>query len=86
VLTPGAVVNQDVVEEHQDTAAEKRVQDIIHECLECRWGIGEPERHDQELKVTMVSPERCFFNVIRVHADLMVSTAKIQLGEEYSAL
>jgi hypothetical protein len=49
-------------------------------------GIGEPERHDQELKLTMVSPERRFFNVIRVHADLMVSTAKIQLDEEYNAL
>jgi hypothetical protein len=50
--------------------------------LERRGRIGQPERHDQKLKMAMVRVERRLDHIVGVNADLMIARAKIQLGEE----
>ena len=34
-------VDQDVIKEHQDTAAQERLEDDVHECLERRGRVGQ---------------------------------------------
>jgi hypothetical protein len=41
----------------QEQTTEVGAQHVVHQRLEGRGGIGEPERHDQELEVTMVHPK-----------------------------
>jgi hypothetical protein len=66
VLCPGRVVDEDVAEEHQDEAAEEGTKHVVHHCLECGWHVGEPEPHDQELKVSMVGVKRCLADICEV--------------------
>lgn len=61
---------------------EERVKDFIHERLKGCKGVRQIERHDEELEVGVVSAEHRFHGVGRVHADLVISRTKIELGEE----
>lgn len=70
--------DSDVIEENQYKLTEERLQHSVHEPLERRWCIGEAERHDQKLKVTMVTMEGYLLDVSRVHLDLMVARTEIQ--------
>jgi hypothetical protein len=58
MLRPGGVVDQYVVEEDEDAAVDERLEDVVHQRLERRGSIGQAERHHQELKVSVVCPER----------------------------
>jgi hypothetical protein len=60
-------------------------QHIVHKSLKCRRCIRQPEGHDQEFKMPVMSPERRLGHVVGVHEHLMVATAEIQLGEEFGA-
>jgi len=44
--------------------------------------VGEAERHDEELEQALVCAERGLVDVVRVHQDLMIAGAHVQLGEE----
>jgi hypothetical protein len=81
-LRPCGAVDEDVVEEDEDEAA----QDLVHERLECRRGVGEPKCHDQELEVAMVCMERRLGDVLVVHPNLVVANAEVELGEEAGAV
>jgi hypothetical protein len=73
VLGPGGAVDEDVVEEHQHEAPEERPEHRVHESLECRWCVGEAERHHQELKEAFVRAEHGLVNVGWVHEHLVVA-------------
>jgi hypothetical protein len=47
MLRLGGAVDQDVIEEDEDAAAEKRLEDVVHQRLEHRWRVGQAERHHQ---------------------------------------
>jgi hypothetical protein len=83
---PRAVVDEDIVEEDEDEAAEEWVEHIVHQCLKCGWGIVEPKRHDEELVEAIVSPKCRLLNISGVHANLVVAGAEVQLGEESGAV
>lgn len=48
VVGPGLAVYHNVVKEDKDKPVEEGLQDNVHECLECRWGVAQPEQHHQE--------------------------------------
>jgi acyl-CoA thioesterase FadM len=75
VHAPGVTEDQDVIEEHQDEHPNEIVEDVIHECLECRRHIGEAEWHDQELEVVVVRAECHFLHVSWIHEHLVVLAA-----------
>jgi hypothetical protein len=58
------------------------MQDIVHQCLERSLRICEAGWHDRELKVSLMGTKGCFLNIFWMHANFMVATSKINLGEE----
>ena len=81
MLGPRRAVNENVVEENQHEPAEEGAEHIVHQCLECRRGVGEPKRHHQELEVAVVGAESGLLDVRRVHPHLVVPGAEVKLGE-----
>jgi hypothetical protein len=67
VLGPRATVDENVVKKYKHKPTEEGAQQVVHQRLERGGGVGEPERHDQELEVAMVHPERCLGDVHLVH-------------------
>ena len=50
-------VDEDVVEVDDNTNIEHVSEDIIHEFLECCWGVGESEGHDLPFKRSIAHSE-----------------------------
>lgn len=82
VVCLGRTIYQDVVEENQCELSDEGLQDVIHESLESGWCIGKAEWHYKKLEMTTMCPESCLVDVAGMHSNLMISTAKIKLGEE----
>jgi hypothetical protein len=62
--------------------ANQVVQHVIHHGLEGRRSVDQVKWYDQELKVVVVGTKRRLRDVDVMHADLVVATAQVQLGEE----
>jgi len=86
VLGPGVAVDEDVVEENKDKATQERAQHLIHESLEHRRCIGQPDWHDQELVEALMHAERGLVDVLQVHEHLVIPKAEVELGEVPSAM
>jgi hypothetical protein len=82
VVRPTGAVDQNVIEEHKHKPAEVGAQDFVHERLECRRGVAQPERHHQELVEAVVGAERRFVDVLGSHPHLVVPRPQVELGEE----
>jgi hypothetical protein len=82
VLRPRAVVDEDVVKEDQDEAAEERPEHVVHQCLEHGRRDCQAERHDEELEEALMRPERGLHYVVGVHKNLMIAGPQVELGEE----
>lgn len=83
VICPGRAINQYIIEKDNDEPAQKWLEHVVHEGLERCQGVGEAEGHDEELEQTLMSAERCFLDVVRVHAHLVVPRAHVELREEF---
>lgn len=77
--------DQDIVKKNDDKLADVLTENGIHEALKSGRRVGEPERHDPELEVAMVSLEGGFIFILLPHADLMVTRTQVQLGEDCCA-
>ena len=84
VFGPGGAIYESVVKEHKHEPTQKGAEHIVHQSLKSHRCVGKAERHDQELKMAMVSAERRLGDVIGVHPHLVVARAQIELGEEAS--
>jgi len=82
MLRPRRAVNENVVEKNQHKPPQERPQDVVHQGLEGRRGVGEAERHHQTLVVAMMSAEGRLGDVVWVHPHLMILRAQVELGEE----
>ena len=70
----------DVIQIDNDTDVEEITEDVVHETLEGRRGVGQPERHNQPFEGAVASAE-CGLPFISIgDADKMISMAKINLG------
>jgi hypothetical protein len=56
-------------------------EDIIHDCLKCRWCNGQSERHDSEFPITIVSMEGGSVLIGWLQPYLMIYRAQIQLSK-----
>ena len=65
---------------------QERPEDLVPESLECGRSVGEAERHHQKLEVAVVCVERYLGHIVRMHTDLMMSVAEVELGEEDGVL
>lgn len=61
-------LNISISSKNKDKTPDERLQDIIHRSLECRWSIGQAERHDQKLELAVVDMKSCIGDVVRMHA------------------
>jgi hypothetical protein len=86
VLCPRGAIDQYVIKKHQHEPAEIRAEDVVHQCLESGWGVGEAERHHQKLVVPLVRAERRLADVVRVHPHLMIAGTQVQLREKAGAM
>lgn len=82
VLRLRRTVDKNVIKENKHKVAQVGAEHIVHQCLECRRGIGEAKRHHQELEVAMMSPECRLRDIVRMHPHLMIAGAEVELGEE----
>ena len=72
MLRPRPAVDKNVIKKYQDEPSQEGPQDVVHERLERRRRVAQPERHHQELVEPIVSPERRLVDVGGAHADLVV--------------
>jgi hypothetical protein len=86
VFRPCLAVDEDVIKEHKHRLAQLGAEDVVHEGLKGRRSVGEAKRHDQELIVSLVCPERRLLDINGVHAHLVVARAQVELGEKVGAM
>ena len=86
MLRPCPAEDENIIKENKYAPPEEWLQHRVHQRLEGGRRIGEAERHHEELEVPVMRPERRLGDVVGVHADLMIPTAQVQLGEKYCTL
>jgi hypothetical protein len=86
VFSKSLGVDEDVIEKHEGELVEKRAEGLMHEMHERGGGVGQTKREDEEFEMTVASPEGCLSDIAWVNADLVVTGAKVNLGEVSSAL
>jgi hypothetical protein len=79
-------VDEDVIEEDKDEAAEEQRENVVRKHLEGHQRVRQAERHDQELEEPLVCPKRHLGDVIDLHEDLVVAETQVDLGEEGCAV
>ena len=57
-------------------------EDVVHEMLECRWGVCHSKGHNKVLKRPVARAERGLPLVPRQDPDVVVSHAEVNLCEE----
>src|SRR5436853_914133 len=74
-------VYQDIVKVYDYTHIDHIPEYIIHHILECSGSVGQAERHDQILIMTISRPECCLPFVAFLDPDQIVSGLEVWLGE-----
>ena len=74
--------DQDVVEVDHDGDIEEIPQHVVDQGLENSWGVSQPERHDEVLKVTQVSIKPRLPFVPLSNTNQMVRVAQVELSED----
>ena len=77
-------IHKDIVKEDDDVSTKVGAKNMVHRGLEDRRRIREPERHDEEFEVAIVSTESGFMDVVRMDTDLVVTRTKVKLRENLS--
>ena len=72
-------VDEDIVEVDDDGVVEEILEDVVHEALESRRGIGKPFGDDQPLEGTIAGAKGRFPLVTFSYADQMVRVAEVDL-------
>jgi hypothetical protein len=79
------VVDQYVLEEHQNESAKKWVEHFIHEGIEGRRCVHQAERYNEELEEALVGPKGHLLHVIGVHPHLVITETQVKLREKHGA-
>ncbi|MFS7950262.1 hypothetical protein Hanom_Chr07g00581231 [Helianthus anomalus] len=73
MLFPAFRVDQDVVDKYNHEFVEVGFAHTVHEIHEDRRGVSHSERHDEELVMTITSPECSLRDVFITNSQLMVA-------------
>ena len=57
-------------------------EDVIHKCLECGWGIAEPEEHHSRFKEAKGGDEHSLPLIPFSNPNVVVSPTNIKLGKQ----
>ena len=72
--------DQNVVEVHtHDTF--QILEDVIHHCLEGRWGVGQSKKHHQGFEEASICTKGCLPFVAIFHMHIIVSSSNIKFCE-----
>jgi len=82
MLRPGPAENENIIKENKDAPPKEWLQHCVHQRLEGRRSVREAEWHHKELKVPVMSSECGLGDVIRMHTNLVIPAAQVELGEE----
>ena len=74
--------DQNVIQVDYDEDVGHVAEDVVHEMLECRWGVGHSEGHNKVLKGTVARAERGLPLVSGRDPNVVVSRAEVDLREE----
>ncbi|GBG72578.1 hypothetical protein CBR_g12149 [Chara braunii] len=80
----GGAKDEDVIKVHDDTDFEEVTKDVVHGGLECDGGIGESERHYEDLVVLELRAE-CGLVGVLADTDLVEATVEVDLGEIFGS-
>ena len=61
-------------------------EDTVHQMHKSRWSIGQSERQDEELKMSVPSSEGGLGYICRVDSNLVVPTLQVDLREKLGTL
>ena len=75
---PGTAEYQVIIKEYNDTFANKRAEDIIHQRHKRGWRIGEAESHNLELILAERRVNRRFRNIPFSYSNLMIARHKVK--------
>ncbi|GBG70918.1 hypothetical protein CBR_g8220 [Chara braunii] len=81
----GVAKDEDVIKVHKDIDFEEGPKDVVHGGQECGGGIGESERHYEELVVTEMRADCGLVGVLLADTDLVEATAEVDLGEIFGS-
>ncbi|KAJ0734712.1 hypothetical protein HanPI659440_Chr11g0423371 [Helianthus annuus] len=84
LLTLG--IDQDVVDENNNKLIQVWFTHSVHEIHENRRCVCQPERHNQKLVVSVMSPECCLRDVLISDSQLMIARSQINLRVEARSL
>ena len=73
-------VYQDIIQVYYYGDVNHVGEDVVHEPLETRWGIGEPLGHHQPLERPVLGPESGLPFVAIGHVDEVVGMSQVDLG------
>ena len=82
VFNRGWGVDNHVVEKVFEVDVERGTKDVVDERLECRRGIGGPERADLVLVVAVAAAECSLVLIPLFNSQRVISVAEIDLGED----
>src|SRR6266404_8429706 len=62
------------------------LEDLIHHCLECTWGISQSKEHNLWFKKAVFGFEGCLFFVPRFDPNIVITPSHVKLGEDIRIL
>nr|GEY87877.1 hypothetical protein [Tanacetum cinerariifolium] len=74
-------INQDVVNEEDDTLVKIRLTYAVHKVHEYRRSVSQTERHNRELKMFVPRPECSFGNIFFAYSQPMIARTKMPNGK-----
>jgi hypothetical protein len=86
MIFPSLGKNQYIIKENQDKLLQMRLEDIIHQAIERRWGISQPKRHDRKLIVPKPSPKSHLGNITIFDLNLVIPRPQIYLRKHRRTL
>ena len=79
MLLEATTIHEDIVEVHNYVLMEHIAEDLVHQPLEGRWSIGEPEGHHCPLKKTISGQKSTTMLMLRGDPDLMIPHSQVYL-------
>ena len=74
--------DQNVVEVHTyNTFSNQILENVIHHCLEGRWGVGQSKKHHQGFEEASICTKGCLPLIAVFHMYIIVSPSNIKFRE-----
>lgn len=79
-------INEHVVDGNEDSGVEKVVEDVIHQSLEGRWGVHQPEGHHGVLELSIFASGGCLPPMPLCHPNQVETGLEVDCGRRIELL